>query len=316
VVGGPDISVVIATRNRETRLAFALEALGKQTLGADRFEVVIVRADDAAAGSLAGPPPELAVRSLTSPPGPAVQRNAGWRAARAPWIAFTDDDCRPAPDWLERMLDAATDPAVILQGRTEPDPDESHLCWGLARSWSIVELNDWYATCNIVYSRALLDRLGGFDERFPAAWGEDTDLGFRAREIGAAVRYVDQALVWHAVLPRTLPQALRESRRMGATATVIKRHPDHRRGLYGGAFVQARHAYLPLALAAIALAPRRPVLAGALAAPYLKRTIPWRDPSLRKLARAALHLPARMTVDAAEMIALGRSAVRNRVLVL
>jgi len=113
-----DVSVVIPTRNRETRLRFALEALAAQTLPRERFEVVVVRASDAEE-PLVSAPPGLPVRFLACPPGPAAQRNLGWRAARAPLIAFTDDDCRPAPDWLERLVAAADSSGGILQGRTE-----------------------------------------------------------------------------------------------------------------------------------------------------------------------------------------------------
>jgi GT2 family glycosyltransferase len=312
----PEIAVVIPTRSRETRLAFALEALAEQTLAPERFEVIVVRAADAAAGTLTEAPDGLHVSFLTSRAGPAVQRNIGWRAARASWVAFTDDDCRPAADWLERLLEARPGPETILQGRTEPDPDESHLLWGLARSWEITEPNDWFATCNVAYPRSLLERVGGFDERFPSAWGEDTDLGLRASESGAGLVYVDRALVWHAVLPRALPGALREARRWAATPTVVKRHPSHREGFYGRVFVSARHAYLPLALAALPAIRRRPLLAALAAAPYLKRTLDWRNPSPRRLLRQAIHLPARVAVDLAEMTAIARAAVRNRVLVL
>src|SRR5215211_2572399 len=138
----PSVAVVIATRLRETRLAFALDALAEQTLDHDRFEVIVVRPSDGSDGALADVPPGLHVRYVTSPVvGAAAQRNLGWRATEAPLVAFTDDDCRPAPDWLERLLAADGGSATMLQGRTEPDPDERHLLWGLARSWEITAAN-------------------------------------------------------------------------------------------------------------------------------------------------------------------------------
>src|SRR4051794_37569870 len=168
----PSVAVVIATRFRETRLAFALEALAAQTLDRDRFEVIVVRASDSADGALADVPAGLPVRYITCPvAGAAAQRNLGWRATDAPLIAFTDDDCRPAPDWLERLLAADRGSTTMLQGRTEPDPDERHLLWGLARSWEITAANGWEATRNMAYPRALLGRRRGFGEWFPGAWG-------------------------------------------------------------------------------------------------------------------------------------------------
>jgi GT2 family glycosyltransferase len=318
----PEVSVVIPTRRRETRLAFALEALAEQTLGLDRFEVIVVRAPDAVDGALTAAPDGLAVRFLTSAvAGPAAQRNLGWRESEAPLIAFTDDDCRPAPDWLEHLVDAQAGPDTILQGRTEPDPDERHLLWGLARSWEIVSPNLWYATCNVAYPRALLERLDGFDERFPAAWGEDTDLGLRGRELGAKVAYVDAALVWHAVLVRWLPQALREAARHDATPVVVARHPIHREALHARVFVHDRHPRLMLAIAGALGLRRRPVIAVLAMVPYLLlhlnwRYLNWRHPAPLRLLRQAAHVPIRATVDGVETVVTIRSAIRNRVFVL
>jgi len=309
-----DVAVVIPTRNRETRLAFALEALAAQTLEPERYEVIVVRSGDALDGPLCDSPPGLRVRFLTSPvAGPAVQRNLGWRDAQAPLIAFTDDDCRPAPDWLERLLAARDGESTMLQGRTEPDPDEERLYWGLARSWRITSENGWYATCNMAYTRALLERLDGFDERFPGAWGEDTDLGLRARELGARQRYVDDALTWHAVLPRSLPAALREARRRDATVVVVARHPVHREELYGGYFAHARHARLLPALLGLTLARRHPGLAVVAALPYVLGNVDRRHLTGRGLLRQAMHLPARLALDLVEMVVIARAAVRERV---
>src|SRR5919198_31410 len=311
------VAVVIATRLRETRLAFAFEALAQQTLGTDRFEVVVVRAPDGADGALADVPPGLRVRCITSSvAGAAAQRNLGWQATTAPLIAFTDDDCRPAPHWLERLLEADAGPQTMLQGRTEPDPDERHLLWGLARSWEITTANGYYATCNMAYPRALLERLGGFDDRFPGAWGEDTDLGLRAHEIGATLWYVDDALVGHAVVPRPLPRALREARRRASTVAVVTRHPVHRAELYGRIFAHERHAKLLLAAAGLVAFRRRPLLAAAATVPYLKAIYGRDRLTQRGLLRLASHLPSRVSIDLTELAITVRAAIEHRVLLI
>ena len=219
--------MVIPTARRETRLAFALEALASQTLAPERFEVVVVRADDP--GPTTDAPDGLNVTFLSAPPGAgaAAGRNIGWRAAAAPLVAFTDDDCRPAPEWLERLLDAAgEDGERILQGRTEPDPDERVRLHGLATTQTIVGPTPWYQTCNIAYPRALLERLDGFDERFDG--GEDADLGLRAVEGGAqsCVRGRRARLARRPLPPRvgcgpgSPALALDPARRRGAPGTA------------------------------------------------------------------------------------------------
>jgi GT2 family glycosyltransferase len=314
---GPQVAVVIPTRNRETRLSFALEALAEQTLTRDRFEVVVVRAADAA-GPFANAPPGLRVRFLThrGPPGPAAQRNTGWRAAEAPLIAFTDDDCRPDPQWLERLLAASGDADVFVQGRTEPDPDERHLLIGLARTLHVDRPNDWYATCNMAYPAALLERLGGFDETFRFS-AEDADLGLRAREAGARRVFEHRALVLHAVLPESLPGALREAWRRDSTPRLFARHPQHRRELHYRVFWKKEHAALLLTAGGLIAFRRRPLLAAAAAIPYLNCYVDWRRATRpRGLARIALNLAGRIAIDTAEVAVMVRGAISERVLVI
>ncbi|MBA2298411.1 MAG: glycosyltransferase, partial [Actinobacteria bacterium] len=109
----PEAAVVIATRERETRLAFCLEALAAQSVESARFEVVVVR-PAGQPGPRAAAPEGLRVRFLEhrGEPGPGAQRNTGWRASEAPLVAFTDDDCRPEGRWLERLMAATDGPQV------------------------------------------------------------------------------------------------------------------------------------------------------------------------------------------------------------
>lgn len=313
----PRIAVVAPTKSRETRLAFLLEGLAAQSLERDAFEVIVVR-DGAPSGSTTPPQEDLNLRFLIQPAsGPAAARNRGWRATPAPLVAFIDDDCRPAPDWLARLLAASDGPDTIIQGRTEPDPDERHLLFGLARSQEISG-GGWYQSCNIAYPRELLARLGGFDERFPGPAGEDTDLGLRAAAAGAALAYADDALVWHAVHARPLPRALRETLRWDVVSLVIARHPRQRRLIHRGYFWKRSHAAVSysLLLAALAFARRGSILAGLAALPYLNVYLDRDALTPRGLVSQALHLPSRFLVDLAEVLATLRGAARERTLVI
>src|SRR5262245_58451428 len=115
-------SVVIPTHNRPRELAGCLRALADLHYPRDRYEVVVV--DD---GSRA--PPEAIVASfrpwldlvLLSRPhaGPGAARNAGVSRARGEYLAFTDDDCLPDPNWLTALGDRlAGSPGALVGGRT------------------------------------------------------------------------------------------------------------------------------------------------------------------------------------------------------
>ncbi len=315
-MGEPELSVVIPTRRRETRLAFALEALASQSLALSRFEVIVVRSDDTAGEPTAPAPSGLVLRELSSArPGTAVQRNVGWRSAKGRIVAFTDDDCRAAPDWLERLLESGVDGSTFVQGRTAPDPDERHLLQGLARTIRNEHASGWYETCNIAYARSTLKRLGGFDESIDFL-GEDADLGARARRDGTDLRFREDAVVWHAVHHRPLPVAMRDACRRGSRPAIVARHPELREALWLRVFADRDHARVLLALLGL-LVVRRAPLAGALVAlPYLNRRINLSTLSPWRVARLPMRLGSRFLVDGAEVLAFALSSARNRTLVL
>jgi len=133
VTAGPEITVVVASHARALRLRWLLNALEEQTLERGRWELVVVH-DNAGeeTETLLHTHPlacDGTLRHHRLEPGtgsPSRQRNHGWRDARAPIVAFTDDDCRPDPRWLEEMLAvAAAAPGALVQGRTRPEPHES-----------------------------------------------------------------------------------------------------------------------------------------------------------------------------------------------
>jgi len=319
----PRISVVVPSHGRHLRLWWLLNALAEQSLGHADFEIIVVhdyegpellarlaRHPLAAAGRL---------RYLRVTPGtgsPARQRNLGWREARAPLVAFTDDDCRPHPDWLRALDRAAGDPQAILQGTTRPDPLETGVFAAPHhRSLRVDPPDDLGQTCNIAYPRALLERAGGFDERLTAAAGEDTDLALRARGVGARLVGVPGALVFHAVEAFSLAAVIRLNFKWQQLPGVVRRHPQLRRRMLLRVFWRPSHLELPLAIVAAGGAGRRPALAG-LALPYVSRALGLRGPGPRGRLLSAIELPGRVAVDLAEIGTLALGSARHRSLVL
>ena len=262
-------------------------------------------------GPRAVAPRGLAVRFIdrAQRSGPAHGRNLGWRAASARLVAFTDDDCRPDPGWAAALVERGRRDEAFVQGRTEPDPDERHLLGGLARSQSITEPNEVFQTCNMAYPRARLERLGGFDEEMET--GDDTDLAWRARDSGAELEWAPEALVWHAVFPRHVPQAIAETWRWRHVPALLARHPEQRRLLRYGFFWKETHARLALAAAGVAASRRAPVALLAVL-PYFALHARAYDSSPRGLVRAALDLPSHAAVDAVETAVTAAGAVRHR----
>ncbi|WP_447987353.1 glycosyltransferase family 2 protein [Nitrospira sp. Nam74] len=224
------ISVVVPTHQRPELLNRCLTALFSQTLDASKYEIIIV--DDAPSENTkqivsawtvkSGP----RVRYLANGGrhGPAAARNKGWQAAGGEIIAFTDDDCIPAPDWLAVGFAAFEDGTVQgLSGRIivpipEIPSDYERTVAGLERGP--------FATANCWYRRSTLFSVGGFDERFTVAWREDTDLEFACRRSGFRLVVDPRAVVVHPVRPTTWGISVRLQRNNLFNALLYKKHPD------------------------------------------------------------------------------------------
>lgn len=321
----PEIAVVVPTRDRPLRLRWLLNALEEQSIAPGRFEVIVCHdsrgpeTEDllrthplAAQGVLRHHALDPGTRSA------GYKRNLGWRSARAPVIAFTDDDCRPPPDWLARALDAAErHPGAIVQGATRPDPDELEIALRAphARTQAIDPPSPWAQTCNILYPRELLDRLDGFDEEIES--GEDTDVALRGIGAGASLCAAPEVLNYHSVHVSGLPALLRTLPRWEFIPWLVKRHPELRRECSAGLFWRETHGWMLLALLglAVGLTSRRRS-AALLALPWTVRAASSYGSGLRGRVRAGVELPGRAVVDLAELAVLARGSARHRSLVL
>ena len=314
-----EVSVVVPSHGRSLRLWWLLNALEEQTLERHRYEVVVVHDYDdahflklldehplASAGCLRQVRIEPHMRS------PSRQRNIGWRAARAAIIAFTDDDCRPKPDWLATLLEVASrTPDGIVQGSTRPDPLERAVFAAPHHRTLRIEPPSIHAqTCNIAYPRALLERIGGFDEAVPA--GDDTDLALRAKAAGANQTAAPEAVVFHAVEEFTLPEVLRANWRWRHLPYVVGKHPQLRAEFVIGLFWRETHAKLALALMGVAVATRwRP--GALLAIPYVGRVVNRRGRGKRSRIVGVFEFPGQLVVDLAEMLTMLSGSLRYRV---
>jgi glycosyltransferase involved in cell wall biosynthesis len=198
--------VVIPARNAEGTLAECLRALANQSLAADQYEVIVVvdrdsRDGSAAVASAAG------IRVLTSDlAGAAAARNTGIAAARTEWVAFTDADCIPSRTWLSQLLSTVEGldaDALGVAGPTLGHQSTSaaarfvDLTGGLQAVRHLAhERYPWAPTGNVMYRRAALDAVGGFDARFRTY--EGCDLHTRLlREVGGRFGYAPGAVVLH-----------------------------------------------------------------------------------------------------------------------
>ncbi|WP_345816551.1 glycosyltransferase [Paraburkholderia sp. PREW-6R] len=227
-----DVAVVVPTYRRPSMLAACLAALCEQDFPPDRYEIVVCDdgPDDATRACVERFARSQAERGLavryvpvTRTQGPAGARNAGWREARAPVIAFTDDDTLPDPHWLTAGVEALARGAAAATGAivvplpptpTDYEADAS----GLERAE--------FATANAFVARSFLVTTGGFDERFTSAWREDSDLQFTLMQAGGEIVRAPDAVVVHPVRPAHWGVSIAQQKKSQFDALLYKKHPE------------------------------------------------------------------------------------------
>lgn len=200
---GTVISVIVPAYNAEATLGDCLAALQAQSLNCDRYEVIVV--DDGSTDRTAEVARRYGVRLIRqSNAGPAAARNRGAQAARGEILLFTDADCEPASDWIERMLAPFRAPEVSgAKGVYRTRQRE------LVARFMQLEYEDKYVrmsrqdhidfvdTYSAAYRRDVFLANGGFDPLFPTASVEDQEFSFRLARKGYRLVFVPRAIVYH-----------------------------------------------------------------------------------------------------------------------
>jgi glycosyltransferase involved in cell wall biosynthesis len=240
-VAEPALSILVATRDRAPLLVQLLRSLEvAQSVAATACEILIAdngSTDDTAAVLerwVAGAPGHMRLRVDT--PGKSRALNAALQHARAPVLAFLDDDEQVAPAWMQELMAFCSahpeyDAAI---GRVLPPPDltDPEVLSRLAAYRTVAFCDYGDAVCeaetlyggNMVLRRQVFERIGTFDERLgPGAAGgcEDTDLAERIRQAGLRIGYMPRVIVYHVVDPaRLTPEAFRSLQLRAARSRI------------------------------------------------------------------------------------------------
>lgn len=273
-----NVSVVVPVFNgaRDVEaLATALENL--QPVGAG-LEVVVV--DDGSIDDTAVRLASHPVRVLRQPRrGPAAARNTGWRATMGEVVLFTDADCRPPPDWVVQLVGGFDSPEVgaVAGSYSAANPEVSLAAWIQAeirrRHLRMPRYVRSAGSFNLAVRRCALDGVGGFDERYPRASGEDTDLSYRLLAAGWRIRFLPDCQVAHRHPERLGPYLRTQARHGFWRGRLYRRHPRYLTGDdytgWGDAIGAGLALLAPLGLLAGAIWPPALGVAGVILAALL-----------------------------------------------
>ena len=212
-------TIVICTYNRAHLLQRTLCSLAHQTLKPDQFEVIVVddgSQDDTTSvcDKLRGELSNLKYIATGSNLGLANARNVAIKAASGEYILFTDDDCIPATDWVER-LSAALDREPIVAGAVaSPVDNYLKLCHNISTFHPFMPgrkmgTAQFIAGANMGFHRRVLEELKGFQGSMRIA--QDMEFILRARQKGYRLFFSPDAVVNHDPDRRNFMKLLRYS---------------------------------------------------------------------------------------------------------
>jgi GT2 family glycosyltransferase len=234
------LSVAIASRDRRDSLLSVLDALARQTLPPERFEVVVVldgSADDSRAAATALELPYRLRVLEQQHSGVAAARNRGATAAQHPVVVFLDDDVVPLPEMLQsHAASHETLSEAMVLGYSRPKLATPTLYGHMARSWwedhfrrksdpehrwTFLDVTDANSSMPV----ALLRSLGGFDDAFSAR-RQDWELGIRMIARGTSFRFSWAAEAEHR-LNLKLRDGLRQNRQEAVDdVRLVRKHPQ------------------------------------------------------------------------------------------
>lgn len=227
----PRASIVVPAYNAANTLNECLEACLAQTT-----PVQVILVDDGSTdetASIAKSYPIEYVRQDNA--GPAAARNFGARAAKAGVVAFTDSDCVPERDWIEKLLAGFKYGAAAVGGAYGIANPESLLSRIIHAEIQLRHARlsgevDFLGSFNVAYDREKFWDVGGFDEDFEAASAEDNDLAYRVADRGHTLRFTGEAVVRHYHPERLIPYLRTQARHGYWRMKLYAKHPNRAAG--------------------------------------------------------------------------------------
>ncbi|MEL6910084.1 MAG: glycosyltransferase [Cyanobacteria bacterium J06643_13] len=230
------VSVIVPVYNDAARLRLCLEALAKQTYSPDLYEVIVVdNASDAAADikDVIHHFPQV-ITEYEANPGSYAARNKGLSVAKGKAIAFTDADCIPATDWIERGVFhlqqfsncgfVGGEIEIFWQDPDQPSTVELYESMLAFRQQDCIEKHHYSVTANLFTWKKVIDQVGVFNSQLKS--NGDIEWGNRVYAQGYRQVYARDVLVRHPAL-YSFKQLRKKVMRYAGGAYDRRHQPEH-----------------------------------------------------------------------------------------
>ncbi len=227
IMNAPTISIIIPAYNAKNTISSCLTAVLHQTISKERYEVIVV--DDSSTDNtkeIVQSFPDIKCITI-SHGGPALARNAGAKAAIGELLAFTDADCAPNPDWLEKMTEQFVDSSIMgVKGTYKTNQDnlvarfvqiEYEYKYERMAHLHSIDFIDTYAAA---YRNVIFQKNGGFKPLFTVPSVEDQEFSFRLARKGYRLVFKRDATVNH-IHDETIKQYFLRKKNIGFWKAIM-----------------------------------------------------------------------------------------------
>lgn len=201
----PFVSVIIPVLNDTERLKICLEALESQTYPKDNYEIIVVDNDSyESIGPVVSGFGQVKL-GHESRRGAYVARNRGTSLAKGEILAFTDSDCIPAPDWIDKGVAnllrvpncglVAGRIEFIFKNQDKPTAVELYDSIKFLQQERYIEVAKFSTTANLFTFKSVFENIGCFNDMLKSSG--DKDWGQRVFSTGYELIYADDTCVAH-----------------------------------------------------------------------------------------------------------------------
>ena len=201
-MNNPNISIVVPTYNSACTILKTIQALLAQDYPKENTEIIVV--DDGSTDNtrelIKGYPVKYFFQSNA---GPAAARNLGWRNSSGEIILFTDSDCIPDTNWASKLVANYADYRTGAVGGSYGIKNKENLLADCIfqeisiRHEMMPRKVKALGSYNLSVRVDILRSIGGFDESYTIASGEDNDLSYRILKAGYTLVFSKDAIVLH-----------------------------------------------------------------------------------------------------------------------
>ena len=242
----PLVSVIIPVFNDGERLRLCLQALEQQTYAKDCYEVIVVDNGSDTTANIKG-----IVRQFESTPGSYAARNKGLSIAKGKVIAFTDADCVPAPDWIEKGVTHLQRVAncglvggnieIFWRDSNQPSTVELYESILAFRQQDCIEKHHYSVTANLFTWKKVIETVGVFNSQLKS--NGDIDWGNRVYARGYQQIYAEDVRVAHPAV-YSFKQLRKKVIRYAGGAYDLRHQPEHSSLQQNWLFIKAIAFYL------------------------------------------------------------------------